>query len=54
MDVDILGTTYKIIIKKISEYEDLKNRRLSGCCNRFHHEIIVADMEETEYFGELT
>lgn len=54
MDVDILGTTYKIIIKKISEDEDLKNRRLSGRCNRFHHEIIVADMEETEYFGELT
>ena len=48
--VNILGTDYKIEIHKISEDKIMKDNKWQGYCEEDSHLIVVADMDETEYF----
>lgn len=54
MKVNILGTKYKVVTRKISEDETLKKNGWSGYCGEQSKEIVIADMEEIEYFGEMS
>lgn len=44
MTVDILGTFYKIIVKKYDEEEAFERRSIDGYCNGLTKEIVVCDM----------
>ena len=54
MKVNVLGTKYKILVRKISEDEMLKKNHWAGYCNECTHEIVIADMSEEEYFPDMT
>lgn len=54
MRIDILGTKYKVMTRKISEDETLKNNRWAGYCGEESKEIVIADMSELEYFSDMT
>lgn len=53
MEVDILGTKYKIIYRKISEDKTMSKNMFSGYCSGFLKEIVIADMSEEEYFPDM-
>lgn len=44
MFVDVLGTRYKIIIKKYDEDEAFERRSIDGYCDSYKKEIVVCDM----------
>lgn len=48
--VSILGTTYTIQTRKVSEDEYMKHKHLCGYCCEESKRIVVADMSEKEYF----
>ena len=48
--INILGTEYKIETHKISEDEKLKKNHWAGYCDEELKIIVIADMNETEYF----
>ena len=52
--INILGTEYKLITRKISEDECLKRNNFAGYCAEHLHEIVIADMSEEEYFVDMT
>jgi len=52
--VNVLGTEYTIEIRKVSEDEYLKNNKLSGYCEEDTKLIVIADMSEKEFFGNLS
>ena len=52
--VNILGTEYKIEIRKISEDKILKENNYSGYCCDDEPLIIIADANEEEYFVDYT
>lgn len=47
--VNILGTPYKIIVKKYDEDESFDRRSIDGYCDSYKKEIVVCDM--TTYKG---
>lgn len=48
--VNILGTEYRIEMHKVSDDETLKKNNWCGYCDEDTHLIVVADLDETEYF----
>jgi hypothetical protein len=50
-EIDILGTKYKILVHKTSDDESLKNNSWSGYCNSVTKTIVVADLNESEYYN---
>ena len=42
--VSILGTEYKIIVKKYDEEEAFERRSIDGFCDGYKKEIVVCDM----------
>lgn len=48
--VSILGTTYTVETRKVSEDEYMKEKHLSGYCCEESKRIVIADMSEKEYF----
>lgn len=54
MKVNVLGTKYKVVTRKISEDETLKNNHWAGYCGEESKEIVIADMSEPEYFADMT
>lgn len=53
MKVNILGTKYNIITRKISEDETLKHNQWAGYCGEESKEIVIADMSEKQYFPDM-
>ena len=49
MIVNILGTEYKIIVKKYQEDESFEKNSLAGYCDGYAKEIVICDM--TTYKG---
>ena len=54
MIINVLGTEYQIKTQKISEDNYLKENNLAGYCGEEEKLIVVADMSEKEYFGEMS
>lgn len=55
--VCILGTDYKIIVKKYDEEEAFERRGIDGFCDSYKKEIVVCDMatyKGWEYEGKET
>jgi len=52
--VSVLGTEYTIETHKVSEDKYLKDNKLSGYCEEDTKLIVIADMSETEFFGEMS
>lgn len=52
--VNILGTEYTIEIRKISEDKVLKNNKYSAYCCDDEPLIVIADIEDKEYFEDYT
>lgn len=52
--VNILGTEYRIQTRKISEDEILKENNYCGYCCEDEHLIVIADVDEEEYFKNYT
>lgn len=52
--INILGTQYKIEIKKISEDKILKDNNYCGYCCDDEPLIVVADTNDEEYYGNFT
>ena len=48
--VSVLGTTYTIETRKVSEDKYMKEKHLSGYCCEESKRIVIADMSEKEYF----
>ena len=44
MFVDVLGTQYKVIVKKYDEDEAFERRSIDGYCDSYKKEIVVCDM----------
>ena len=44
MTVNVLGTEYKIIVKKYDEDEAFERRSIDGYCDSYKKEIVVCDM----------
>ncbi len=42
--INILGTNYKIVIKKYDEEESFKRREIDAFCDGYAKEIVVCDM----------
>lgn len=53
MRINILGTKYKVMTRKISEDETLKNNRWAGYCGEESKEIVIADMSEKQFFPDM-
>jgi hypothetical protein len=51
--VNVLGTEYTIKIVKISECESLERNHWCGSANKFTKEILIGDVNEEKYFGEM-
>lgn len=51
---NVLGTEYKIEVHKISEDNELKNNGWGGYCNEILKLIVVADVNEEEYYDNCT
>ena len=49
MIVNILGTEYKIIVKKYQEDESFEKNSIAGYCDGYAKEIVICDM--TTYKG---
>ena len=52
--VDVLGTEYTIETHKVSEDEYLKNNKFAGYCEEDTKLIVIADMSEKAFFGEMS
>lgn len=52
--VNILGTQYTIETHKISEDEFMKKNCCEGWCGEDAKMIVIADLDEEEYFSGLT
>lgn len=52
--VDILGTRYRIEVRKISEDKIMEEKQWDGFCSEYLKLIVVADVTEAKYFGETT
>lgn len=50
MEVNILGTEYRIETHKVSEDDYLEENRLAGYCGEEDKLIVIADMSEKQYF----
>lgn len=50
MEVNVLGTVYKIETHKISEDETMKKNDMEGYCDEALKIIVLADYTEKEYF----
>lgn len=50
MKINVLGTDYEIETHKISEDETLKENQWAGYCGENSKKIVIADMDEAEYF----
>lgn len=48
--INIMGTEYSIEVHKISEDDYMKKNEWSGYCARYSKKIVIADMNEPEYF----
>ena len=48
MTVNVLGTEYKIIVKKYDEDEAFDKKKIDGYCNGFTTEIVVCDLTTKE------
>jgi len=44
MKVNVLGTTYSIIIKKYDEDEAFERRSIAGYCDCYQKQIVICDM----------
>ena len=53
MKIDILGTEYRIEIHKVSEDSFMEEKSLAGYCEEENKLIVVADMSEEKYFGDM-
>lgn len=51
---NVLGTVYKVEIHKISEDSSLKDNGWCGYCNESLKLIVVADVNEQEYYKNCT
>lgn len=51
--ISILGTEYRIEIHKVSEDKYLKDGSLCGYCSDDDKLIVIADVSENEYFGNM-
>lgn len=54
MKVNVLGTKYKIETHKVSEDDILKNSKFSGYCSDDSKLIVIADLEDDEYFNAMS
>lgn len=54
MKANVLGTEYKIEIRKISEDDFMKNNKFTGYCCEDEKLIVLADLSEEEYFSNMT
>lgn len=52
MKIDILGTKYKIVTRKISEDKTMEKAGWSGYCNNTTKLIVIADTSEEKYFPD--
>ena len=50
MKVNVLGTEYKIEVRKVSEDDYMKNNNLAGYCAEETKLIVIADMSEKPFF----
>ena len=48
MEVNVLGTTYKIILKAYKDDGAFEKKSIDGYCNGFTKEIIVCDLNTKE------
>ena len=51
---NVLGTDYKIEVRKISEDTDLKENGWSGYCNETLKLIVVGDVHDDEFYKNCT
>ena len=51
--INVLGTEYTIEIRKISEDEYMRKNNFAGYCAEYSKTIVIADVTEQEYFGEM-
>lgn len=54
MKINILGTKYKIITRKISEDETMSKNNWAGYCAEDAKTIVIADASEERYFPDMT
>lgn len=52
--VNILGTKYRIEIHRISEDKNLKDNKWAGYCDEDAKLIVIADLDEEQYFSFQT
>lgn len=52
--VDILGTRYRIEVRKISEDAYMKENHFDGYCSEYEKLIVVADVNEKQFFNCAT
>lgn len=45
MTIDVLGTKYKISVKKFYEEEAFERRSIAGFCDGYAKEIVICDMK---------
>lgn len=50
MKVNVLGTEYAIITRKVSEDVHMQENKLAGYCDEENKLIVIADMSEKKYF----
>lgn len=51
--VNVLGTKYRIVVHKMSKDEYMKKNNFAGYCSEEQKQIVIADMDEKEHFGNL-
>lgn len=54
MEVNVLGTEYRIETHKVSEDPTLEKNRFAGYCSHEAALIVVADVTEEKYFPDMT
>lgn len=54
LTANVLGTEYKIETRKVSEDKFLKENHLSGYCSEDECLIVIADLNEEQYFPNMT
>ena len=52
--INILGSKWKIEIHKMSKDKYMKEKGYSGYCCFETKKIVIADLDEKEYFGDLS
>ena len=50
--VSILGTAYKVVLKKYDEEEAFKKRSICGYCDGYAKEIVICDLSTCEGWEE--